>query len=130
MTGFVRGLLQYASASPYTFREVVWYVHDHYYRFSINALSFSHDGEYLAIANAGTYIDIVRLLSSFHFCLASDLFEVCYRNEHSTPSSSCLGSFSDCDMASIKVCYCILWTNEAEGRWSCPCCCYQHVWLA
>ncbi|TFK43802.1 WD40-repeat-containing domain protein [Crucibulum laeve] len=25
---------------------------------SINALSFSHDGEYLAIANAGTYIDI------------------------------------------------------------------------
>lgn len=30
------------------------------YRYSINALSFSHDGEYLAIANAGTYIDIVR----------------------------------------------------------------------
>jgi len=26
--------------------------------YSINALSFSYDGEYLAIANAGTYIDI------------------------------------------------------------------------
>ncbi|KAG6910126.1 hypothetical protein DXG01_012885 [Tephrocybe rancida] len=28
---------------------------------AINALSFSHDGEYLAIANGGNYIDIVRL---------------------------------------------------------------------
>ena len=28
-------------------------------RNAINALSFSHDGEYLAIANTGTYIDIV-----------------------------------------------------------------------
>jgi hypothetical protein len=28
-------------------------------RNAINALSFSHDGEYLAIANAGSYIDIV-----------------------------------------------------------------------
>jgi hypothetical protein len=38
------------------------------YRYSINALSFSHDGEYLAIANAGTYIDIVspsNTLTSF-----------------------------------------------------------------
>ena len=37
------------------------------YRHSINALSFSHDGEYLAIANAGMYIDIVRpLLTAIH----------------------------------------------------------------
>lgn len=28
---------------------------------SINALSFSHDGEFIAIANAGNYIDIVRV---------------------------------------------------------------------
>ena len=28
---------------------------------AINALSFSHDGEFIAIANAGNYIDIVRL---------------------------------------------------------------------
>lgn len=33
------------------------------YRHSINSLSFSHDGEYLAIANAGSYIDIVSDLS-------------------------------------------------------------------
>lgn len=33
-------------------------------RHSINALSFSHDGEYLAIANAGTYIDIVSFSPS------------------------------------------------------------------
>ena len=26
---------------------------------AINALSFSHDGEFIAIANAGSYIDIV-----------------------------------------------------------------------
>lgn len=45
------------------------------YRYSINALSFSHDGEYLAIANAGTYIDIVRQRQlaylfpfNLHFC--------------------------------------------------------------
>ena len=29
---------------------------------SINALSFSHDGEFIAIANAGNYIDIVSCL--------------------------------------------------------------------
>jgi len=28
---------------------------------AINALSFSHDGEYLAISNTSTYIDIVSL---------------------------------------------------------------------
>ena len=28
-------------------------------RNAVNGLSFSHDGEYLAIASAGTYIDIV-----------------------------------------------------------------------
>jgi hypothetical protein len=33
---------------------------------AINALSFSYDGEYLAIANTGAYIDIVRIQ-----CLAS-----------------------------------------------------------
>ena len=33
-----------------------------------NALSFSHDGEYLAIASQGSYIDIVRPLP-FYYCL-------------------------------------------------------------
>ena len=36
---------------------------------AINALSFSHDGEYLAISNTNTYIDIV----SFHWDNASSL---------------------------------------------------------
>ena len=35
------------------------YSFSRFFRNAINALSFSHDGEYLAIANAGTYIDIV-----------------------------------------------------------------------
>lgn len=44
-------------------------------RHAINALSFSHDGEYIAIANAGLYIDIVR----FHISLnALSLLEAAY----------------------------------------------------
>lgn len=38
-----------------------WYLTVHFYRHSINSLSFSHDGEYLAIANAGSYVDIVSV---------------------------------------------------------------------
>jgi len=33
---------------------------------AINALSFSHDGEYLAISNTSTYIDIVSLSLVYH----------------------------------------------------------------
>ena len=35
----------------------------------ITALSFSHDGEFIAIANQGTYIDIVRSFITFFTCL-------------------------------------------------------------
>lgn len=51
---------------------------------AISDLSFSHNGEYLAIAGAGNYIDIVRhlFLSPFprsHKCLAGNTME--YRPE-------------------------------------------------
>jgi hypothetical protein len=37
------------------------------FRQAISDLSFSHDGEYIAIAGAGNYIDIVRPLFFFSF---------------------------------------------------------------
>lgn len=40
------------------------------FRNAINALSFSFDGEYLAIASTGSYIDIVRDV----LCFVSALF--------------------------------------------------------
>lgn len=39
-------------------------------RQAISDLSFSHDGEYLAIAGAGSYIDIVRPHLSYFLSLA------------------------------------------------------------
>ncbi len=38
-------------------------------RQAISDLSFSHDGEYLAIASAGSYIDIVRAIFLNLLCL-------------------------------------------------------------
>ncbi|KAL0580733.1 hypothetical protein V5O48_001291 [Marasmius crinis-equi] len=39
---------------------------------AITAVSFSYDGEYIAIASAGSYVDIVFLISDEHFLDASD----------------------------------------------------------
>ncbi len=66
MIGFVRGQSLCASTFvSFWSLEIVTEGASFFFfrRYSINALSFSHDGEYLAIANAGTYIDIVCYLS-------------------------------------------------------------------
>ncbi len=45
-------------------------IKDHLFSNAISALSFSYDGEYIAIASSGSYIDIVRTtLSRFHRAL-------------------------------------------------------------
>jgi len=50
-------------------------------RQAISDLSFSHDGEYLAIAGAGSYIDIVRSHLSY-FCPWRSFKPFCLKTVH------------------------------------------------
>jgi hypothetical protein len=83
-------------------------------RNAINALSFSYDGEYLAIASGGAYIDIVSYTSFSR--LVDGVFLnslVCYRDWCSSTSRSRTSTLSNCYMAPFKIRNCLLWPNKS-----------------
>lgn len=78
---------------------------------AINSLSFSHDGEYLAIANTGSYIDIVRI---FHFIFHSNAkytATVCYWDRCTITSSENICTLPSCCLVSNPKCNCLLWSD-------------------
>ncbi|KAG8219017.1 hypothetical protein J3R82DRAFT_4773 [Butyriboletus roseoflavus] len=90
-------------------------------RNAINALSFSFDGEYLAIASTGSYIDIVRdsslLYLGCRFNLATfDL--VRDRDEYPAASRAGSSAVTDSYLASVEIRFCVLWADEAKRRQS------------
>ncbi|KAI0775391.1 WD40-repeat-containing domain protein [Irpex lacteus] len=61
---------------------------------AVNALSFSHDGEFLAIASSGNYIDIVRTVPHAIKRITHWYYEfgiVCDRDRHASTSCPTLG---------------------------------------
>ena len=79
-------------------------------RQAISDLSFSHDGEYLAIAGADNCVDIVRAI---FYLFVWDL---------------CARDFSRSDVASLKLCHCVLRTDEATRGWIGAGYCDQTFW--
>lgn len=85
-------------------------------RQAISDLSFSHDGEYLAIAGAGSYIDIVRA-ECFFFCSMTIiqgvlLVTVRDRDGCADASRTCASQLAKGNVASVKLRHCVLWANE------------------
>jgi len=85
-------------------------------RQAISDLSFSHDGEYLAIAGAGSYIDIVRA-DLFFFCSLAVIQGVLLatvrdRDGRADASRACASQLAKGNVASVKLRHCVLWANE------------------
>lgn len=85
-------------------------------RQAISDLSFSHDGEYLAIAGAGSYIDIVRA-DPFFFCSLAVIQGVLLatvrdRDGRADASRACASQLAKGNVASVKLRHCVLWANE------------------
>lgn len=98
------------------------------FRNAINALSFSYDGEYLAIANTGPYIDIVRTqFLAIYLLLTWSGPIVCNRDECPIASCSCIGTVTYSDVASLEICICLLWANKAPGGRASSCGCHQPI---
>jgi hypothetical protein len=90
-------------------------------RNAINALSFSHDGEYLAIANAGTYIDIVRFFQPDFTALLTYNLSVRNRNRCSPAPSSRNSPVTDSGMASLQIRHRVLRTDQNPRRGPASC---------
>lgn len=85
-------------------------------RHSVTSLSFSYDGEYLAIASQGSYIDIVRW--SLYFvasCLTTINLAVFIRNLSPYTPCSYIGTSPRRCMASFEAYLCMLWASESWG---------------
>lgn len=84
-----------------------------YHSNGITALSFSYDGEFIAIASTGSYIDIV---SNILFLCRSVItyVDVVVRNRDWAVSSpdTCIRRRSNSPMAPFETYYCILWPNS------------------
>lgn len=86
-------------------------------RQAISDLSFSHDGEYLAIAGAGSYIDIVRANFFFFFCSFAViqgvlLVTVRDRDGCADASRTRASQLAKGNVASVKLRHCVLRANE------------------
>lgn len=86
------------------------------YSNDINAVSFSHDGEFIAIANNGNYIDIVSFCDFIQLQsqILTDGDTVCYRNGYANASRTLSRSVTDCYLASLKIYHRLLRSDEAR----------------
>lgn len=85
---------------------------------AINALSFSHDGEYLAISNTSTYIDIVSFPSDPSSSLLLTRCSVRCGNWYTNPSGPYLRTGLNGDMASLQTLDRVLRTDKSPRRFT------------
>ena len=101
-------------------------------RNGITALSFSHDGEYIAIANTGSYIDIVGLFLSFPLDQTRrshlTFFSVRDRDQCPVAQGPCPCIVADRHLASLKIRHSILRSDQAARRGPAPGRSHQSFW--
>ena len=83
-------------------------VHSH----SVTGVSFSFDGEFIAISSQGPFIDIVSMLPYLVLVSCTYASTVCDRNRCIAASCSYIVSFTNSLLASVQVPVCILRADE------------------
>lgn len=98
--------------------------------YSINGLSFSHDGEFIAVATQGTMMDIVSSFCALENldCTNSISCTVCYRNRRGDPPCYNSGTNPEHCLASFKASHCLLRANTEDGNGTSASCYSQSFW--